>query len=162
MFSTNRKSPLRHPVLPKSTIRHTQAPNLTSWDRLLLGFYTLLVSPKRLRKIAVITKASTLLRLHQALVKRKHHLLYGSHRARRPEPKRPSSELIAAVIEMNRRNRRMGCRKIAEQISSAFGIEINKHVARRILIQHYRPAPNGDGPSWLSVIGQCPPQKLPA
>jgi hypothetical protein len=30
-----------------------RAPNLTSWDRLLLGFYTLLVSPKRLRKIAV-------------------------------------------------------------------------------------------------------------
>ena len=24
-----------------------RAPNLTSWDRLLLGFYTLLVSPKR-------------------------------------------------------------------------------------------------------------------
>jgi hypothetical protein len=27
-----------------------RAPNLTSWDRLLLGCYTLLVSPKRLRK----------------------------------------------------------------------------------------------------------------
>ena len=33
-----------------------RSPNLTSWDRLLLGFYTLLVSPKRLRKMAVITK----------------------------------------------------------------------------------------------------------
>ena len=33
-----------------------RAPNLTSWDRLLLGFWTLLVSPKRLRKIAVIMK----------------------------------------------------------------------------------------------------------
>ena len=29
-----------------------RAPNLTSWDRLMLGFYTLLVSPKRLRKMA--------------------------------------------------------------------------------------------------------------
>ena len=28
-----------------------RAPNLTSWDRLMLGFYTLLVSPKRLRKM---------------------------------------------------------------------------------------------------------------
>jgi putative transposase len=46
-----------------------------------------------------------------------------------------------------------GCRKIAEQISSAFGVEINKDVVRRILIQHYRPLPGGDGPSWLSVIG---------
>jgi len=131
-----------------------RAPNLTSWDRLMLGFYTLLVSPKRLRKIAVITKPSTLLRLHQALVKRKYHLLYSSQRTRRPGPKGPSGELIAAVVEMKRRNPRMGCRKISEQISSAFGLAINKDVVRRILIQHYRPAPGGDGPSWLSIIGQ--------
>jgi putative transposase len=61
-----------------------RSPHLTAWDRLLLGFYTLLVSPKRLRKMAVITKTSTLMRFHQALVKRKYHLLYGSQRARRP------------------------------------------------------------------------------
>src|SRR5271165_2266164 len=91
-----------------------RSPNLSSWDRLLLGFYTLLVSPKRLRKMAVIPKASTLLRFHQALVRRKYHLLYGSQRAGRPGPKGPSSELIAVVIEMKRRNPRMGCRKIAE------------------------------------------------
>jgi len=61
-----------------------RSPNLTSWDRLLLGFYTLLVSPKRLRRIAVIPKASTLVRLHQALTKRKYHLLlYNSRRPRR-------------------------------------------------------------------------------
>jgi putative transposase len=132
-----------------------RAPNLTSWDRLMLGFCTLLVSPKRLRKMAVITKASTLMRLHHALVKRKYHLLYGSQRPRRPGPKGPSGELIAAVVEMKRRNPRWGCRKIAEQISSAFGLEINKDVVRRILIQSYRPAPGGAGPSWLSVIGQA-------
>ena len=132
-----------------------RAPNLISWDRLMLGFYTLLVSPKRLPKIAVITKPSTRLRLHRVLVKRKYHVLYGSQRSRRPGPKGPSSELIAAVIEMKRRNPRMGCRKIAEQISSAFGLEINKDVVRRILIGYYRPAPGGAGPSWLSVIGQA-------
>ena len=49
----------------------------------------------------------------------------------------------------------MGCRKIAEQISNAFGLEINKDVVRRILIQSYRSAPGGAGPSWLSVIGQA-------
>jgi putative transposase len=63
--------------------------------------------------------------------------------------------LIAAVVEMKRRNPRLGCRKIAEQISNAFGLAINKDVVRRILIQHYPPAPGGDGPSWLSVIGQA-------
>ena len=54
---------------------------------------------------------------------------------------------------MKRRNPRFGCRKIAEQISRAFAIEINKDIVRRILIQHYRPGPGGDGPSWLTVIG---------
>jgi putative transposase len=56
---------------------------------------------------------------------------------------------------MKRRNPRLGCRKIAEQISIAFGLEINKDVIRRVLIQYYRPALDGDGPSWLSVIGQA-------
>src|ERR1019366_10812077 len=42
-----------------------RAPNLTSWDRLMLGFCTLLVLPKRVRKMAVMTKPSTLLSLHQ-------------------------------------------------------------------------------------------------
>ncbi len=105
--------------------------------------------------MAVITKPSTLLRLHHALVKCKYHLLYSSQRPHRPGPKGPSSELIAAVVEMKRRTPRMGCRKIAEQISNAFGLEINKDVVRRILIQHYRPTPGGAGPSWLSVIGQA-------
>jgi putative transposase len=86
-----------------------RAPNLTAWERLLLGFYTLLVSPKRMGKIAVIPKASTLVRFHQALVKHKYHLLYGSQRVRRPGPKGPARELIAAVVEMKRRNPRMGC-----------------------------------------------------
>ena len=40
-------------------------------------------------------------------------------------------------------------------MSSAFGIEINKHVVRRILIRCYRPVPGDDGPSWLTVIGHA-------
>jgi putative transposase len=56
---------------------------------------------------------------------------------------------------MKRRNPRFGCRKIAEQISSAFGIEIDKDIVRRILIQHYRSLPGGDGPSWLTVIAHA-------
>jgi putative transposase len=34
-------------------------------------------------------------------------------------------------------------------------VVINKDVVRRILIQHYRPVPGGDGPSWLTVIGHA-------
>jgi hypothetical protein len=43
-----------------------RAPNLTPWDRLLLGVCALLVSPQRLSKMAVILKPSTLLRFHHA------------------------------------------------------------------------------------------------
>ena len=94
-----------------------RSPNLTAWDRVILGFCTLLVSPGRFGKIAVILKTSTLLRLHQALVKRKYQLLYGVKRHCRSGPKGPSRELIDAVVEMKRRNPCFGCRKIAEQIS---------------------------------------------
>jgi putative transposase len=125
------------------------------WDRLALGICALFVSPKRLSKIALILKPSTLLRFHQALVKRKYQLLYSSRTRRRPGPKGPSKELISVVIEMKQRNPRFGCRKIAEQLSRAFAIEINKDVVRRILIQHYRPASGSDGPSWLTVIGHA-------
>ena len=132
-----------------------RTPNLTSWDRLALGVCALLASPKRLSKMAVILKPSTLLSFHHALVKRKYSLLYSPRKCRRPGPKGPSKELIYAVVAMKRRNPRFGCRKIAEQISSAFGIEINKDVVRRILIQHYRPLPGGDGASWLTAIGHA-------
>src|SRR3984957_5287189 len=132
-----------------------RAPKLTSWDRLVLGVCALLVSPKRLSKMAVILKPSTLLCFHHALVKRKYRLLYSPRKRRRPGPKGPSKKLIGAVIEMKRRNPRFGCRKIAEQISRVFAIEINKDVVRRILLQRYRPVPGGDGPSWLTVIGHA-------
>src|SRR5258707_15775464 len=66
-----------------------RAPKLTSWDRLVLGVCTLFASPKRLSKMAVILKASTLLYSHRALVNRKYHLLYSPSKRRRPGPKGP-------------------------------------------------------------------------
>jgi putative transposase len=127
---------------------------LNPWDRLLLGVCTLWVSPRRLSKLAVILKPSTLLHFHQVLVKRKYRLLYSPKKRCHPGPKGPSEELIRAVVEMKRRNPRFGCRKIAEQISMAFGIELNKDVVRRILVRFYRPVSGDDGPSWLPVCGE--------
>jgi transposase InsO family protein len=144
---------VKHQLLIMKRARR-RAPTLTSWDRLALGVCALLVSPKRRSKMAVILKTSTLLYFHHALVKRKYRLLYSPKKRLRSGPKGPSRELIDAVVEMKRRNPRFGCRKIAEQISSAFGIDINKDVVRRILVQHYRPPPGG-GPSWLTVIGHA-------
>src|SRR5215469_10869506 len=50
---------VKHQVLIMKRARR-RGPNLTSWDRLTLGFCTLLVSPRRLGKIAVVVKTSTL------------------------------------------------------------------------------------------------------
>jgi putative transposase len=56
---------------------------------------------------------------------------------------------------MKRLNPYFGCRKIAEQISSAFRVELNKDVVRRILIRYYRPGPNSGDHCWLAVIGHA-------
>ena len=145
---------LKHQLLIMKRGRR-RASVLTPWDRLLLGVCTLLASPGRLNKMAVIVEASTLLRFHQALVKRKYRLLYSPKKRGRPGPKGPSKELIRAVVEMKRRNPRFGCRKIAEQISMAFGIELHRDVVHRILLRFYSPVPGDDGPSWLTVIGHA-------
>jgi putative transposase len=45
--------------------------------------------------------------------------------------------------------------RIAQQISHAFGLDIDKDVVRRVLAQHYRPDDSGgNGPSWLTFIAQ--------
>jgi putative transposase len=75
-----------------------------------------------------------------------------------PGPKGPSKELIAAVLEIKRRNPRFGCPRIAQQIAFTFGVEINKDVVRRILAQYCRPESGKRGPSWLSVIGKAKDQ----
>ena len=54
---------------------------------------------------------------------------------------------------MKRQNPRFGCLKIAQEITHAFGVEVNKDVVRRILEKHYDPSLNDDGPSWLTTIG---------
>src|SRR4051812_43650236 len=54
---------------------------------------------------------------------------------------------------MKQRNSTWGCPRIAEQINLAFGTSIDKDVVRRILALHYQPAPDSNGPSWLTFLG---------
>ena len=84
------------------------------------------------------------------LVNKKYRQLFSSssHR-RKPGPKGPSTELIAAIVEMKQRNPQFGCVRIAQQISYAFGLQIDKDVVRRVLASHYRPGSGTEGPSWL-------------
>ena len=145
---------LKHQLLISSRARR-RAPNLNTFDRLLLGLGSPFVLPSRIPKLAVILKPRTLLKFHEALKKCKYRWLFSSGGRRRPGPKGPSQVLIDAIIEFKHRNPRVGCTRIAQEIAHAFGIDINKDIVRRVLAKHYRPRAGTDGPSWLSFIGHA-------
>ncbi len=133
-----------------------RAPNLISRDRFLLGLTAVFVRRRRLEKVAALLSPATLFKFHNALINRKYSLLFSSSAKRRkPGPKGPSAELIAAILELKVRNPKFGCFRIAQQIAYAFGIAIDKDVVRRVLAKYYRPGDSGSsGPSWLSFIAQ--------
>src|SRR5262249_34148373 len=145
---------MRHQVLILSRGRK-RAPNLRSSDRIIAGLCTLLMRPARVQRSAIVLKPSTLLHFHKMLTKHKYRLLFSPKRIRRPGPKGPTKELIDAVVEMKWRNRTWGCKRIAQQIGLAFGVEIDKDVVRRILVNNFRPEAGSGGPSWLSFIGDA-------
>lgn len=130
-----------------------RAPNLTALDRFLLGFCSLFLIPRHIQQAAVIVRPSTLLRFHRLLKQRKYRLLYSANRKGKPGPTGPTPELIQAIVEMKRRNPRFGCPRIAQQVNRALGTDIDKDIVRRVLAKHYRPAPGGSGPSWLTFLG---------
>jgi putative transposase len=144
---------LKQQLIVLRRARH-RAPNLTLRDRLLCGFWSIFLNPGRIRKAAIALRPSTLLAFHQALVRCKYRRLFSStSRPKKPGPTGPSTALIQAIVELKSRNPRFGCPRVARIISHTFGIDIDKNVVYRVLAKHYRPAPGGTGPSWLSFIG---------
>jgi putative transposase len=132
-----------------------RSPNLRLTDRVVAAMCTLVMRPSRLARAAIVLRPSTLLRLHRALTTRKYRRLFSSTVQKKPGPKGPSREVIAAVVDMKQRNPTWGCPRIAQQITLAFGIPMNKDVVRRILAVRYRPKPDAAGPSWLTVLGHA-------
>jgi transposase InsO family protein len=132
-----------------------RSPNLHLADRIVAGMCALFMRPSRLVRSAIVLKPSTLLRLHRALTKRQYRRLFSSTVPRKPGPKEPGQDVVAAVVDMKQRNPTWGCPRIAQQIALAFGIPMNKDVARRILAVRYRPKPDAAGPSWLTVLGHA-------
>jgi putative transposase len=53
-----------------------------------------------------------LLRQHRALIQRKDRRLFSSKDPMKPDPKGPSQEVIAAVVEMKQRNPSWGCPRV--------------------------------------------------
>src|SRR2546427_9864156 len=130
-----------------------RSPNLRVSDRIVAGLCALLMRPARLIRSAIVLKPSTLLGFHQALKNRKYRLLFSPKLRKKPGPKGPSQEIIAAVVQMKQRNPTWGCPRIAQQIALAFNIQMNKDVVRRILAARYQPEPGSAGPSWLTFLG---------
>ncbi len=111
--------------------------------------------PARVIRSAIVLKPSTILDFHRMLRNRKYRLLFSPTRRGRPGPKGPSTELVAAIVEMKRRNPMWGCPRLAQQIGLTFDIQIDKDVVRRVLATHYRPDPDSSGPSWLTFLGHA-------
>ena len=119
-----------------------RSPNLRPSDRVVAGLCANFVRPGRLIRSAIVFKPSTLLSLHRALIQRKYRRLFSSTEPMKPGPKGPSQEVIAAVVDMKQRNPSWGCPRIAQQITLAFGIPIDRNVVRRILAARYEPKPD--------------------
>ena len=145
---------VKHQLLILNRSRQ-RAPNLRASDRLLAGVCSLFIRPTRVVRSAIVLKPSTILDFHRHLRTRKYRLLFSPTRRGRPGPKGPSRELVAAIVEMKRRNPRWGCPRIARQIGLAFEVPIDKDVVRRVLATRYRPESNSNGPSWLTFLGHA-------
>jgi len=143
---------LKQQLLVVARSRH-RAQNLSPLDRFLFGFWSLFLGERRIRRVAVILKPSTLLSFHDALVKRKYGLLFTPRRRGKLGPKGPSEELIQIILEMKRRNPGFGCPRIAQQIAHTFGLDVEKDVVRRVLAKYYDLKPGDGGPSWLTFLG---------
>ena len=86
-------------------------------------------------------------------MKRKYRELFSPNRRGQPGPKGPSAELTTAIVEMKRRNPHFGYQRIADQVTLAFNVPVDKHLVRRVLTRHCRPDPSSGGPSWLTFLG---------
>lgn len=132
-----------------------RCPPLNTWDRLLMAFCTLLMTPRRVQRASIAVAGSTLLGFHKALVNKKYSKLFGSKKRAKPGPKGPSKNLIRFIVEMKEKNPGYGCPRIALLASNVLGVSIDEFLVRRILNRHYKPIPGG-GPSWLVPIGFAP------
>ena len=119
--------------------QYKRSPKLTTSDRILFGFLSNLISPKRWNKIAILIKPATILKFHQALVNKKYQILFSRKTPRKPDRKGPFEDLVNLIIEMKTKNPSFGYLRIAMQIQNSFNINLDKGVVRRVLDKHFGP-----------------------
>jgi len=107
------------------TCQRSRAPRLTIFDRFMFGYLAFFISKERLQKIAVSLQPATILKFHQALVKRKYQDLYSRKTRIKPGRKGPEQDLIELVVEMKLRNPRFGYGRIAMQSRRIIGFSVH-------------------------------------
>ena len=130
-----------------------RCPKLSTFDRFFYGLIPFFTGKHRVYKFAIILKPATILCFHKALVKRKYKTLFSNKSHNKLGRKAPDQKIVDLVIEIKKRNKTFGYGRIAMQIFEAFGIEISRFTVGRILRKNRHKFPSGDGPSWLTFLG---------
>jgi putative transposase len=125
--------------------RQVARPKLGAADRALLAAAACHL-PRSSRSVVVVTPR-TLLRWHQALVRRKWRQAPGQ----RGRPKLPA-EVRELVLRLARENPRWGHRRICGELAK-LGFQVSPNSIRRLLAQaKLEPAPQRNGPSWREFL----------
>src|SRR5262245_30300655 len=125
--------------------RQVARPKLAAADRALLAAAACHL-PRSSRGVLLVT-ARTLLRWHQALVRRKWRQPPG----RRGRPKL-SAEVRELVLRLARENPRWGHRRICGELAR-LGFSVSPTSIRRLLAHaKLEPAPRRSGPSWREFL----------
>src|SRR5215831_698927 len=86
----------RHQLLILNRSRR-RAPNLRVLDRIIAGFCSLWIKPKRFCRVAIAFKPSTLVNFHRVLVQRKYLLLFSPKTKNQARSEGPTAYLIGAA-----------------------------------------------------------------
>src|ERR671935_347793 len=125
--------------------RQVARPQLGMVDRALLAAAACHL-PRSSRRMLLVTPR-TLLRWHQALVRRK----WGQAAGRRGRPKLPA-EVRELVWRLARENPRWAHRRICGELAK-LGLRVSPTSIRRLLAQaRLEPAPRRSGPSWREFL----------
>ena len=125
---------------------------LSILDRIIFGFQAFFISKRRLEKISILVRPATLLKFHQALIKKKYKILFGTKRKKKLGRKGFDKSIIKWVVEIKKKNPSYGCPEIALLVSNSTGISISEQTVRRMLRVNLAPELDG-GPSWQFFIG---------
>ena len=126
---------------------------LSAFDRITFGILASMINFRRLSHIAILLKPAVFLKFHQALIKRKYHILFSKKSLKKPGPKGLDQPLIDAIVAMKQINPSIRIPPHCHA-TPVFSIQIYKDLAHRILNKYHRKNPYHQGPLVLTFIGQ--------